>query len=416
MKKWYNMLEVGDDMKIVIIGGGISGMICAIHSKTDKNEVIVLERNKEPLKKLLLTGNGRCNYYNENQDINNYHSSNQEILEQIMTLDNIQLVLDFYNKLGIIPKIKNGYYYPYSNQAITIKNALLEEVNEKKIKIITNAYVKELVKKENQYIIKYNEEEIICDKVVLSTGSSSYPKTGSDGNGYQLLEKYHTIIKPLPALVPLISNGKELKECSGVRCDCIIEHFEEDNFIDKEEGELQITDNGISGICTFNLSSKISRGLEEGKKEVIKINFVPFIKTLISPWLEDYSKNHLNKNISSLLQGFLNNKIVDVILKTSKIDKNKYYQDLTKEEKIRLINHLRHFKVEIIGTKGFDYSQTVTGGVPLSEINPKSLESNYLKNLYIIGELLDIDGKCGGYNITIASLTGILAGGDIRND
>ena len=254
-------------MKIVIIGGGISGIITSINAKSDNNEVIILERNKEPLKKLLLTGNGRCNYYNDNQSIDNYHSTNKEVLEQILTIENINKVLDFYNKLGIIPKIKNGYYYPRSNQAVTIKNALLEKVKEKNIKIITDAYVNEIKKEKDKFIIKYNDEEIICDKVVISTGSSSYPKTGSDGNGYSLLEKYHTIIKPLPALVPLIVKNKELKQLSGVRCDAILELFEDDQYISKEEGELQITDDGISGICTFNLSSKISRGLEDGKKE-----------------------------------------------------------------------------------------------------------------------------------------------------
>ena len=403
-------------MKIVIIGGGISGIITSINAKSDNNEVIILERNKEPLKKLLLTGNGRCNYYNDNQSIDNYHSTNKEVLEQILTIENINKVLDFYNKLGIIPKIKNGYYYPRSNQAVTIKNALLEKVKEKNIKIITDAYVNEIKKEKDKFIIKYNDEEIICDKVVISTGSSSYPKTGSDGNGYSLLEKYHTIIKPLPALVPLIVKNKELKQLSGVRCDAILELFEDDQYISKEEGELQITDDGISGICTFNLSSKISRGLEDGKKEVIKINFVPFITTLISPWLDDFSKNHQDKNISSLLEGFLNTKIVKIILKVSNINESKYYKDLSNEEKIKLINTLRHYKVEIIGTKGFDSSQTVSGGVSLDEINPKTLESKKCKNLYITGELLDIDGICGGYNITVASLTAILVGESIKND
>lgn len=403
-------------MKIVIIGGGISGIITSINAKSDNNEVIILERNKEPLKKILLTGNGRCNYYNDNQSIDNYHSTNKEVLEQILTIENINKVLDFYNKLGIIPKIKNGYYYPRSNQAVTIKNALLEKVKEKNIKIITDAYVNEIKKEKDKFIIKYNDEEIICDKVVISTGSSSYPKTGSDGNGYSLLEKYHTIIKPLPALVPLIVKNKELKQLSGVRCDAILELFEDDQYISKEEGELQITDDGISGICTFNLSSKISRGLEDGKKEVIKINFVPFITTLISPWLDDFSKNHQDKNISSLLEGFLNTKIVKIILKVSNINESKYYKDLSSEEKIKLINTLRHYKVEIIGTKGFDSSQTVSGGVSLDEINPKTLESKKCKNLYITGELLDIDGICGGYNITVASLTAILVGESIKND
>ena len=402
--------------KIVIIGGGVSGVVCALHAKNKNNEVILLERNNDVLKKLLITGNGRCNYYNENQSIENYHSTNKEILEKILIKDNIDKVLLFYDTLGIIPKIKNGYYYPFSNQAITVKNALKEELKEKNIKVITDAYVKEINQKEDQFEVFYNDTRIICNKVVTSTGSCAYKKTGSDGNGYNLLEKYHTIIKPLPSLVPLISNHPYLKNATGVRSEVSLELFEEGNFIKKEEGELQITDYGISGICTFNLSGIVSRGLNQGKKEIIKINFAPFIKTLISPWLEDYSKKHPNKNISSLLEGFLNIKIVDIILKESNIKKDRYYKDLEKEEKVKLINSLRHFKVEITSTKGFDSSQTVTGGVKLEEINPNTLESKKIKNLYIIGELLDMDGICGGYNLTLAVLTGILSGEGIQND
>ncbi|MBR2827987.1 MAG: aminoacetone oxidase family FAD-binding enzyme [Bacilli bacterium] len=402
--------------KIVIIGGGVSGVVCAIHAKNKDNEVILLERNKEVLKKLLMTGNGRCNYYNENQSIENYYSNSKIELEKIVTKENTDKVLSFYENLGIIPKIKNGYYYPYSLQAISIKNALIEELKEKNIKVITNIDVKEINKKDDLFEIICNNQKIICNQVVVSTGSCAYKKTGSDGSGYNLLKKYHTIIKPLPSLVPLISNHPNLKNATGVRSEVSLELFEENQFKKKEEGELQITDYGISGICTFNLSGIVSRGLNQGKKEIIKINFAPFIKTLISPWLEDYSKKHPNKNISSLLEGFLNIKIVDTILKESNIKKDRYYKDLEKEEKIKLINSLRHFKVEIISTKGFDFSQTVTGGVSLEEINPYTFESKIIKNLYIIGELLDMDGICGGYNLTLAVLTGILSGEGIQND
>ena len=403
-------------MKIGIIGGGISGVICAINAKKSDNEVIIFERNNELLKKLLLTGNGRCNYYNDNQSMDNYHSEDSDVLSRILTLDNIRKAKDFYDDLGIISKNKNGYYYPFSNQAITIKNALLEKIKEKNIKVETSSYITNIKKEKDKFIIEYNNEKVELDKLVISTGSKSYPSTGSDGNGYELIKKYHTIIKPLPALVPLISNNNDLKRISGVRCEVVLELFEDNNYIKSEKGELQITDYGISGICTFNLSGIVSRGLDKHKKEVIKINFVPFIDKLLSIWLDEYSKKNKYKELYNLLGGFLNTKVVDMILKCSNISKNRYYDDLNNQEKLTLINNLRHFKVEIIDTKSFKDSQTVTGGVSLKEINPNSLESLKVKNLYIIGELLDIDGVCGGYNITVATLTGILAGSDIRND
>ncbi len=405
--------------KIVIIGGGASGIVSSIYAKNDNNEVIVLERNSSPLKKLLMTGNGKCNYYNENQSLDNYHSNNMEIVEKIIIQENLDKVEELFNNLGIVPKIKNGYYYPFSNQATTIKNALEKFALKKGVIIKNNILVESIEKDNNKFIVKTNEKEIECDKLVISTGGCAYPKTGSDGMGYDFLKKLnHTIIKPLPALVQLLSDFKYKKEWQGIRTDVELELFEDKNYITKEEGEIQLTDYGISGICTFNLSHYVSRGLDKNKKEEININFVPFIKTLITPWMDNFSKINKDKNIKELLEGILNYKLVNIILKISNIEENVFYKDLTNEEKLRLCKNLKSMKINITGTKSFDSSQVCNGGVVLTEINEKTFESKIVNNLYIIGELLDINGNCGGYNLTIAWLSGILSGLDIgeKND
>ena len=402
--------------RIVIIGGGPSGVICALHAKRKDNEVIILERNNTLLKKLLMTGNGKCNYFNDEIIIDNYESTNKEVLENIITNDNIDKVRDFFNKIGIVPKIKNGYWYPFSNQATTIKDILELELKNNNIKVYLNSLVKDIKKNKEKYIISYNDQVIESDVVVLSTGSKAYPKTGSDGIGYEFLKNFnHTIIKPLPALVQLETKEK-YKEWSGVRTDVELELFEDDKYISSEKGELQLTDYGISGICVFNLSNKLVRGLEEGKKEVIKINFVPFISTLIAPWLNDYNNKNTNKSIKELLEGFLNNKIVKVILKNNNLNEKIKYNDLTNENKLKLINSLRFFKVEIDKTKGFDNSQICNGGVSLLEINPNTFESKKEKGLYIIGEILDINGNCGGYNLINCWISGILSGNNIGDN
>ena len=402
--------------RIVIIGGGPSGVICALHAKRKDNEVIILERNNTLLKKLLMTGNGKCNYFNDEIIIDNYESTNKEVLENIITNDNIDKVRDFFNKIGIVPKIKNGYWYPFSNQATTIKDILELELKNNNIKVYLNSLVKDIKKNKKKYIISYNDQVIESDVVVLSTGSKAYPKTGSDGIGYELLKNFnHTIIKPLPALVQLETKEK-YKEWLGVRTDVELELFEDDKYISSEKGELQLTDYGISGICVFNLSNKLVRGLEEGKKEVIKINFVPFISTLIAPWLNDYNNKNTNKSIKELLEGFLNNKIVKVILKNNNLNEKIKYNELTNENKLKLINSLRFFKVEIDKTKGFDNSQICNGGVSLLEINPNTFESKKEKGLYIIGEILDINGNCGGYNLINCWISGILSGNNIGDN
>ena len=398
---------------IIIIGGGPSGIVTAIKAKNKNNNVIVLEKNNTPLKKLLLTGNGKCNYFNEIFSTKNYHSMNIDIVDKIISDKNLNSVKEFFDELGIIPKIKNGYYYPFSSQATTIKNVLLREAELKGVNIICNSEVLDIEKKD-KFIIKCTDKEYTCDKLVISMGSKAYPKTGSDGLGYSLLEKLgHGIIKPLPALVQLTSNFKYLKDIDGVRTDVYMELFEDDKYIDSESGELQFTNYGISGICTFNLSNYVTRGLDEGRSEVIKINLVPFIETLITPWMDQYSKKNSNKNLTELLEGFLNYKLVNMILKVSNLKGTNYYKDLTNEEKLELCKNLRSLKIEITGTKSFDNSQICNGGVPLSEINYQTMESNIVKDLYITGELLDMNGNCGGYNLTTCWISGLLAGKDI---
>ena len=201
-------------MKVVVIGGGISGVIASIYASKN-NEVTILERNSSLLKKLLLTGNGRCNYFNSNQDISNYNSSDFNLLKEIITEENIEKVINFYNSIGIIPKIKNGYYYPYSNRADSMKESLLKELEINNVKVITDYLVENIEIKNDKFIINNNLE---FDKVIISTGSKAAPKTGSDGIGYKLLNKLNLdIIKPLPSLVQLKGKGSYFKEWNGIR-------------------------------------------------------------------------------------------------------------------------------------------------------------------------------------------------------
>ncbi len=403
--------------RVVIIGGGASGIVAAIFASTSDNEVIVLDRNSSCLKKLLMTGNGKCNYLNERYSINNYHSENIELVDEIISDKNINLVKEFFDGLGIIPKIKNGYYYPFSGQATTIKNALLMEAEARGVKIVTDCLVSKIKKEESFYIVKTDKVDYKCDKLVIATGGCTYPKTGSDGMGYEFLRELgYDLVKPLPALVQLESNFKYSKDWNGIRTDVELNLFEDGKFIAREEGEVQLTDYGISGICTFNLSHFITRSLDLGKKNVVKINFIPFIETLITLWMNEYSKKNSNKRIGELLEGFLNYKLVKVILKYNKIDSNKYYHELSKEVKFNLCKSLRAFPVEITATKSFDSAQVCNGGLRLTDINKDTMELFDNKGLYVIGELLDINGNCGGYNLTACFISGMLAGRSIGDN
>ena len=402
-------------MRIIIIGGGPSGVVAALNAKNEQNEVIILERNDKLLKKLLLTGNGRCNYFNENFSLSDYDSYDESKIEQIITEKNIWNTRLFFEQLGIVPKIKNGYYYPYTNQASTIRNMLIHELNNKNISIFYNTYVSNIEKRDGRFFIQTNNREFYAERVVIATGSFAYPSTGCDGSGYSILKKFgHSVIPPLPALVQLKSNFPYVKEWDGIRSEVRVDLYENDKYVDSELGEIQLTNFGISGICVFNLSNRVTRGIFNHKKEVIKINFVPFIEALITPWMERYSKKQSTKNIQLLLEGFINQKLVPIILKCANIDGSKFYSDLSIEERKTLCNYLTQFPVEITGTKGYDNCQICNGGVRLSEIDLETMESYLVRGLYITGELLDLNGKCGGYNLTTCWISGLLAGNSLK--
>ncbi len=387
--------------KIGIIGGGYSGVISAIYASKN-NEVTILERNNVLLKKLLLTGNGRCNYFNSVMSLDRFHSNNEELIEEIITMENIEELDNFFINLGLFPKVKNGYYYPYSNQATSVKDLLISKLKELNVNIKTDYLVEKVEKKNNKFIVN---NELEFDKIIISTGGKAYPKTGSDGIGYDLLKSFgHTITKLSPSLVQITSNNKYLKELSGIRCEANLSLFDNDKKIKEELGELQFTDYGISGICTFNLSSYLRDGIDN---KYILVNFMPIDIKSFTLFMES------NNTIFERLEGILNYKLVKVLLRLSNIKEDEYWKDITSKQKEDLINNLFNYKVNITGTKSFDQSQVTAGGLVLSEINTKTMESTKEKGLYVTGEVLDLDGDCGGYNLTLCFITGYLAGSNI---
>lgn len=403
--------------KVVIVGAGASGLISAIYAKKNNHDVIILEKNNECGKKILVTGNGRCNYFNEDQDLKHYYSSSGNINE-IITKDNINEILNFFNSIGIVPKIKNGYYYPYSNQASSIKRALEYEIKRLNIKVITDFDVKKIIKENDKFIIYSENDNITCDKVVLATGSKSYPKTGSTGDGYKIAKSFgHNIVKVLPSLTQLKCHGNYFKKLSGIRCEVNLKLYEDNKFIKEENGELQLTNYGISGICTFNLSGIVSRGLNSNKKEDIVINFLPFINANkvedVIKFIDDRNSKILNRNIGELFEGLLNNKLIDTLIEISNINKTKSWNQLSNEEKTTLANNICFFKVNVFETNSFDSAQVCTGGINLKEVDLNNMQSKLIDGLYFSGEILDVDGDCGGYNLTFAWISGMISGKNI---
>ena len=386
-------------MKSAIIGGGPAGLMAASRIN---GEVHIFDKNSDVGKKLLLTGNGRCNYWNEDTSIRHFHSNNEELLTSFITNDNLNKVFDYLSNLGIVPLIKNGYYYPYSGKSNSVKSILKQTCN--KVIFHNNIEITDIKYENNKYII----DGIEFDNLVIATGSFAYPKTGSTGDGYTFAKKFgHSINQVNPSLMQLVTNTGLENAWANIRAQVIVSHNGK-----QEEGEIQFTNYGLSGICIFNLSRDIRIGLNKGNKEIVHINFVPWCNNLL-----DYLNKHNNKisNITEMCDGFIDYQLLNILLKYAKININSTWDSLSNKEQETFIKILTDFEVDIIDTKGFDNSQTCSGGIPLTEINLNTFESLKQSNLYFCGEILDVDGDCGGYNLMLAFLTGYLVGEAIND-
>ena len=260
-------------MKIIIIGAGVSGLTTACqisNSKISNNEILVLEKNSIPGKKILVTGNGRCNFLNDDFSKEHFHSIKENSISEIITEDNKNRVLNFIKSLGVEIKIKNGYYYPFTNKSSTIRDALYEEALNNGVEFKFDYRVNDIKKENDKFIIN---NELSCDVLVVSSGSKSYKVTGTEGDSYELLSKLGLSVTELyPSLVQVLAEGKFLKELDGVRTDAVVSILDDNKLIKEEAGELQLTDYGVSGICVFNLS----RYVYILNKPIIKINFMPY--------------------------------------------------------------------------------------------------------------------------------------------
>lgn len=384
-------------MRIAIIGAGPAGLAAA-KKASKENDIVVFDGNNDAGKKLLLTGSGRCNIGNVNNDLSKYHSSNKELIKKIINDKNFDKVNNFFKEIGLVLKDKNGYLYPYSEKSSSVLSCLKNSLD---VDFRFNTYVENIKRKDNKFII--NGE--VFDKVIITTGGLSYPKTGSTGEGFHLAKAFgHKVTNLNPSLMALETNTGLEKEWSGTRCEVNVSSYIVGRKIKEEHGELQLTSFGLSGICIFNLSRDIRLALNEEKSCEVRINFCP--------WTDDLSKymeENKDKYLTSICDGFLDYKLTNLFLKYLKI-RDKKWCELKIDEKNKFIDTLTNFKVSIEDTKGYLDAQVTSGGVSLEEINLETMESKLVKNLYFAGEVLDLDGDCGGYNLTISFITGLIAG------
>lgn len=398
-------------MKVGIIGGGASGMMSAILLNREGFDVTILEKNSTLGKKILMTGNGRCNYFNQDIGVDKYYTSDYEFLKTIVNEENILKVKEFLNSLGLVPRIKNGYYYPMSNTATSVLNAFLTEIERLKIKTILDSEINNIKRKENKYQIMVNGKKMLFDKIIIAIGSKAGLKENAN---YELLNSLGIKMTPiLPALCPLVLNGDFFNKWSGIRVEARVSIYANDKFLKSDLGEVQLTDYGISGICVMNLSSLASKALYQKQKVKVHLNFLPNIeKENIDKWLTLRDNTLYQRTVIELLESIIPYKLLYILVSKAGIKSNCHYKSLTKKEKDDLINNLSDLTLEIRETKEIFKGQVVTGGIPINRIKT-TLEDKEYAGLYYTGEILDVDGICGGFNLGFAWLSSIVVSEDI---
>lgn len=397
--------------EIAVIGGGASGLMAAITAKKSGKEVIILERKDRILKKVLITGNGRCNITNVNANISNYFGKNISSVENILNSFNPQDTMDFFNGLGIMCNEENrGKVYPLSGQASSVVDALRFEAERLGVRIETEFYVRKIEKEGFKFKI-YSEErkKIEAGRVIIAAGGQSYPELGSNGSGFELAKELgHSVTKLSPSIVQLKTEKYQVKGLQGIKTDVAVTAYGDNKKICTYDGELLFTDYGISGNVVFNISFVMPLY----KNVEFEIDFMEkFDYNELYEMLKERKRILSHLTMENYFNGMINKKLGQFLSKVSGIEKlSKPVKDLSDSDIRKLCTVLKKYRMKILETTGFKNAQVTAGGVSLDEVNTETLESKIVKGLYFSGEVLDVYGECGGFNLQWAWASGHIAG------
>ena len=422
-------------MRIAVIGGGPAGMMAAISASQNQNEVYLLEKNSKLGKKLLITGKGRCNI-TSSLDIREFIANipgNGSFLYSAFNNYTNQDIIEFLKKNGVAVKEERGNrIFPVSDKSIDVLNSFTKELNKKQVKIKFDAKVTGIEVEKNKvkavtYIDKNNEnKKLLVDKVILATGGKTYSATGSTGDGYEIAKKLgHTITKIRPSLVPLTASGESLNICQELQglslknVSMKLINLENKKSIYEDFGEMLFTHFGVSGPMILSSSAHLLRyknvdNLLAQNKIQLQIDLKPALslEKLDLRLQRDFAQEK-NKEFKNSLNNLLPQKLIAVIVEKSGIKPNKQVNEITKEERLRLANLLKEFKIIISGFRPLDEGIITSGGINIKEINPKTMESKIIEGLYFAGEIIDVDAYTGGFNLQIAYSTGYTAGNNV---
>ncbi|WP_143318217.1 NAD(P)/FAD-dependent oxidoreductase [Clostridium sp. HBUAS56017] len=404
---------------IIVVGGGASGIMAAIMAKDLGKNVAIVESTDRIGKKILTTGNGRCNISNANFSYKNYCSEDNDFFKYCIDNFSIEDTENFFLSLGLpLVRLENGKFYPQSLQASSVVDIFRLSLSEREIPLYINCKIKS-IHKDKKFVLSTTNEDypsLTCGKLILACGGKSAIKTGSDGSGYKLAKSLgHSIVEPLPGIVQLKLNYPYLKALSGIKINGKASLSVDDKILRDDIGEILFTDYGISGPPILQLSTEASKNLYKNKKVEIIVDMMPE-KSFED--IDNFLQGHLavfsHRSISNALIGVINKKLIPILLKDIGIkDIHIPCYELDWKYKSLLSKRLKEWTFTCTDTNGFTNAQVTVGGINTNEVNPTTLESTIVSNLYFCGEILDVTGDCGGFNLQWAWNSGFLVGNSI---
>ena len=406
--------------KVLVIGGGAAGMMAAYAAGMCGHEVTLLEQNEKLGKKIYITGKGRCNFTNASplEEIMQAVVSNPKFLYSAFYTFSNDAVMDFFENQGMPYKIERGNRaFPVSDHASDVIRALERAMKEQDVRIRLHTQVRELLIEDDKAtgVLLTDGGKIMADSLILATGGLSYPTTGSTGDGRTMAKNSgHKIVTPRPALVPLTTKEEYILRMQGLSLKNVsLKIKDEKRVIYDAFGEMLFTHFGVSGPLVLSASSVLSRHFPREYQAYIDLKPALSEEVLNERLLREFSERP-NQHIKAVFQQLLPAKMIPVMIELSQISMDKPVNAITKEERRRLVGLFKAFPFTITGTRGFKEAIITQGGVSVKDIDPATMESKRIKDLYLVGELLDLDALTGGYNLQIAWSTGYLAGISIK--
>ncbi len=402
---------------LIVVGAGAAGMAAAITAARRGIEVLLMEQNNRPGKKILVSGNGRCNIANRRPAPARFHSTRPELVKKTLQGYDAKRILDFLRSVGIeTEEEEEGKLFPMGRQAASVVKLLTRECQRLGVRIVTGCQVTGIRQDQDEFVVESSEGSHRCRQLLLTTGSPAAPQLGGSNAGMLFAQSLgHRLFPPRPALVALESDASWPRQAAGVKLPARVGLLASGSLVTEREGDLLFTDYGVSGLAVLDLSREASLRLAEWESCELSVDLTPkWSKERLSKLLTERIDPERDLSLELWLEGVLHRKLVPIILEIAGI-RTATEKDLNRKRIGRLVYTIKHLKLPIQKTRDFRYAEVATGGIDLAEIDPERMESRKLPGLYFAGEILDVDGDRGGFNFHWAWTTGMRAGESVRS-